>query len=224
MEAVLTLFNSKRTVVTAVCITASETLFFCSFFFRKCLVDTKKILLLPLHIKLGQFVKALLKEGEYLNYLCLSVLVYPMLIWKKESLLSLTWENLWKMKMLWQKWKCKKIAWISFIKLVVTGFIKNKKAQTTKRWLLSCFKTTKCWAAIWVSKCISFFHIWTTFLKVLGLWVRNKNDRLHQDIKQMERRYQGQCNVNMMDYKPTTAGCWQVKSHKNIAEKVQNKA
>lgn len=59
-------------------------------------------------------------------------LVYPMLIWKKESLLSLTWENLWKMKTLCLKWKWKKNAWILFIKLVVTGLLKNEKGPNNK--------------------------------------------------------------------------------------------
>ena len=40
---------------------------------RKSLMDPKKVLLPPLHIKLGlmkQFVKALPKEGETFKYLC----------------------------------------------------------------------------------------------------------------------------------------------------------
>lgn len=49
--------------------------YFFVFHFRKSLVDLKRTLLPPIHIKLGlmkQFVKALLKEGECFNYLCLN--------------------------------------------------------------------------------------------------------------------------------------------------------
>ncbi|GFW45865.1 uncharacterized protein TNCV_4495851 [Trichonephila clavipes] len=49
---------------------------------RQSLVDPKKILFPPLHIKLGlikQFMKTLDKEGECFKYLCEQFPVYPML-------------------------------------------------------------------------------------------------------------------------------------------------
>jgi hypothetical protein len=44
---------------------------------------------------------------------------------------------------------------------------------------------------------------WNYFLKNLGAVSEKQGERYHQDIKDMETRYQGRWNVNMMgDY------CW----------------
>ncbi|GFU68737.1 uncharacterized protein TNCV_4400151 [Trichonephila clavipes] len=94
-----------------------------------------------------QFVKALDKEGECFKYLCeqfpgLSdaklkegIFVGPDI---RKPLKDETFVTKIEMK--------EKNAWNSF-KLVVTGFIGNKKDPNYKAWLLNCYKTTKYWAA-----------------------------------------------------------------------------
>ncbi|GFX31975.1 uncharacterized protein TNCV_3408891 [Trichonephila clavipes] len=117
---------------------------------RQSLVDPKNILYPPFHIELGlmkQFVKALDKEGECFKYLCEQFHGLPDAKLKEGIFVGPDIRKLLKDETFVTKMEMKgKNAWNSF-KLVVTSFLGNKKIQTTKLWLLNCYKTTKYWAA-----------------------------------------------------------------------------
>lgn len=101
-----------------------------------------------------------------------------------------------------------KNAWISF-KLVVTGFLVNKKDPNYK--IFGCNMSIK----------VHFLHSHLDhFPEYLGAVSEEPGEQFHQDIKEMELRYQGRWNVYMMaDY------CWMLlllgKICKNIAEKTK---
>lgn len=172
-------------------------------------MDPKKVLLPPLHIKLGlmkQFVKALPKEGECFRYLCgqfpgLSeaklkegIFVGPDI---RKLMRDPNFEDTIETK--------EKAAWTSF-KLVVTGFLGNKKDPNYKTIvadMLDNFKKLGCNMSIKVH----FLHSHLDYFPAnLGDVSEEQGERFHQDIKEMERRYQGRWNVNMIaDY------CWMLK-------------
>ncbi|GFT51488.1 uncharacterized protein TNCV_51121 [Trichonephila clavipes] len=90
-----------------------------------------------------------------------------------------------------------KNAWNSF-KLVVTGFLGNKKDPNYKALvaeLLQNYKILGCNMSVKVH----FLHSHLDYFpENLGAVSEAQGERFHQDIKEMERRYQGRWNVNMM--------------------------
>jgi hypothetical protein len=117
---------------------------------RRGLVDAKKILLPPLHIKLGimkKFVRALKKIGNCFKYLCKKfphlseaklkegVFVGPdirKLIFDEDFLLAMT--------------EVEREAWIAF-KSVVTKFLRNNNDPENLLLLQICWINSKCWGA-----------------------------------------------------------------------------
>lgn len=172
-------------------------------------MDPNNILLPPLHIKLGlmkQFVKALSKEGECFTYLCgqfpgLSEAKLKEGVFVEPNIRKLMKDENFELKMEDQEKK----AWKS-LKQVVTGFLGNKKDPNYKNIvadLLTNYKLLGCNMSIKVH----FLHSHLDFFpENLGAVSEEQGERFHQDIKEMERRYQGRWNVNMMaDY------CWMLK-------------
>ncbi|GFT08578.1 uncharacterized protein TNCV_661581 [Trichonephila clavipes] len=98
-----------------------------------------------------------------------------------------------------------KNAWNSF-KLVVTGFLGNKKDPRYKALvaeMLQNYKILCCNMSIKVHLLHSHLDY---FPENLGAVSEEQGERFHQDIKEMELRYQGHWYVNMMaDY------CWMLK-------------
>ena len=114
--------------------------------------------------------------------------------------------------------KKEKAVWTSF-KNVVENFLGNHKSEHCKKIVadlvknfgkLGCLMNLK---LHFLDSHIDYFNI------NLGNYSEEQGERFHQDIKEMERRYQGKWDVNMLaDY------CWtlqrevvqkEVKRHRN---------
>jgi len=98
-----------------------------------------------------------------------------------------------------------KAAWNSF-KQTVTNFLGNKKSENYKEIvaeMVTNFGALGCNMNLklhFLDSHIDYFPI------NLGAYSEEQGERFHQDIKEMERRYQGRWNVNMMaDF------CWNLK-------------
>lgn len=157
------------------------------------LIDPKKILLPPLHIKLGlmkQFVKALPKDGDAFNYLCSCFLNLSDAKLKEGIFTGPDIRKLIKdenfesvMTSLEQK------AWNSF-RNVISKFLGNVKDPNYKKivkGMLNNCKKLGCNMSLKVHFLNS--HI-DHFPKNLGDYSEEHGERFHQDIKDMERRYQ----------------------------------
>ncbi|CAK8684393.1 unnamed protein product [Clavelina lepadiformis] len=176
---------------------------------RDQLVDIKKILLPPLHIKLGlmkQYVKALDHEGECFKYICYA---FPGLSEEKKRAgifngpqirQLLKDENFVKSMLPFEA-----RAWNAF-GAVVRNFLGNRKAENYKgllRELLLSFEDLGCRMSIKVPYLKSHAD---EFPENLGKVSEEQGERFHQDIKIMEERYQGRWDCHMMaDY------CWSLK-------------
>lgn len=175
---------------------------------RQSLVDPRKVLLPPLHIKLGlmkQFVKALSKEGECFKYIChrfsqLSEAKLKEGVFIGPDIRKLLKDENFETKMD----EVEKEAWKAF-KDVVTKFLGNNKDSNYKcivNNMLSKFKDLGCSMSLKVH----FLHSHIDYFpENLGAVSEEQGERFHQDIKEMERRYQGSWNMNMLaDY------CWSI--------------
>lgn len=173
------------------------------------LVEPDKILLPPLHIKLGlikQYVKALDKQGDCFQYLLLK---FPQISYDKlnagifdgPQIRTLFNDEIFVTKMndLEQK------AWLSF-KSVVYNFLGKQKSENYKEIvndLLKNFKNLGCRMSLKLHFLDSHLDF---FPENLGDNSDEQGERFHQDIKEMENRYQGRWDVHMMaDY------CWSLK-------------
>jgi hypothetical protein len=170
------------------------------------LVSSEKILLPPLHIKLGlmkNFVKALPKGGAALNYLRTKfpqvsenkinegVFIGPQI---KKIMADTVFEEILSRK--------ERAAWRS-LKLVCSNFLGNSRANNYEKLvdkLLSTFRAMGCN----MSLKIHFLHSHLDFFPPnLGAVSDENGERFHQDIKLMEERYQGRWSSAMLsDY------CW----------------
>jgi hypothetical protein len=173
------------------------------------LVNPDKIFLPPLHIKLGlmkQFTQALNKEGTCFQYICskfprlsceklkAGIFVGPQI---RKLMLNSEFEE--------QMTNVEKEAWASF-RSVVNNFLGNKKASNYKEivnHMLEKFKILGCNMSVK----LQFLHSHIDYFpENLGKVSEEQKERFHQDIKEMEKRYQGKWNTNMMaDY------CWMLK-------------
>jgi hypothetical protein len=160
----------------------------------KRLADLQKILLPPLHIKLGitkQFVKALLETGNCLKYLCKR---FPHLSEAKPKegvffgpdIRKLMFDEDFPLTVT----EVEREAWIDF-RSVVTKFIGNNKDHdciTTIANMLEKFKVLECLMSLkihFLNPHLGFFP------EGLGAVSEEQGECFHQDIKEMERRYQG---------------------------------
>ena len=168
------------------------------------LVDYRKVLLPPLHIKLGlmkQFVKALDEESAAFQYLRQ---LFPKLSEAKVKAGVFVGPQIEKVlqckqfsTMLTTK---EKAAWNSFV-AAVRGFLGNHKAENyveVVENLVQNYGNMDCRMSLKV-------HILDAHLQVfkenMGAYSQEQGERFHQDILDFQRRYQGQYNENMMgDY------------------------
>ncbi|XP_051552787.1 uncharacterized protein LOC127440312 [Myxocyprinus asiaticus] len=168
------------------------------------LVDPRKVLMPPLHIKLGlmkQFVRALDKESAAFKYL---QDFFPKLSEAKVKAGVFVGPQIKKIlecnefpKKLTSK---EKAAWNSFV-AVVRGFLGNHKAENyveLVETLVKNYGTMGCRMSLKVH--ILDAHL-DKFKENMGAYSEEQGERFHQDILDFERRYQGQYNENMMgDY------------------------
>lgn len=173
------------------------------------LVDRKKIIFPPLHIKLGlmkQFVKALKTEGDCFKYL---ILAFPGLSIEKIKAGVFDGPQIRQLikddHFIGTMSELEKNAWSSF-KDLVKNFLGNKRANNYTeivQKLLESYKTLGCNMSIK----LHFLHSHLpNFPENLGDVSDEQGERFHQDLKVMEERYQGRWDVNMMaDY------CWSIK-------------
>ena len=170
---------------------------------RKRLVDSKKVLLPPLHIKLGLmklFLKTLSKEGETLKCFYGEFLGLSEAKLKKGIFVGTDIRKLMRDPNFLEKMETKEKAAWTFFKLVVTGFLGNTKDPNYKTIVTDMrdnFKKLGCNMSIKAH----FLHLHLDYLPTnLDDVCEEQGERFHQDIKEMERRNQGRWNVNIADY------------------------
>ena len=168
------------------------------------LVTQDKVLMPPLHIKLGlikQFVKALDHDSEAFQYL---QTMFPKLseakikggifVGPQVKKLMHDEEFTRKLKPLERK------AWSSFID-VVEGFLGNHKVENYKevvQHLIRSYQAMGCRMSIKM-------HVFHSHLEVfksnMGSYSEEQGERFHQDLQNFEKRYHGQYNERMLgDY------------------------
>lgn len=173
------------------------------------LVPPEKVLLPPLHIKLGlmkQFIKSLPKDGDCFRYLCSK---FPKLSEAKLKEGVFTGPDIRKLlsdplfsETMGEK---EKEAWDSF-KDVVHRFLGNTKDplyKTIVQRMLAAYEAQGCKMSLKVH----FLHSHIDYFpENLGAYSEEQGERFHQDVRDIERRYQGRWDVNMLaDY------CWMLK-------------
>ena len=157
------------------------------------LVDRDRILFPPLHIKLGlikQFTKALDKNGSYFTYLCrtfpgVTIEKLKAGVFDGPQIRQLKRDRNFEESMN----RTELEAWSSFV-LVVKDVLGNNKALNYADLvsnMLTAFKNLGCNMNL--------------FPENLGSMSDEHGERFHQDIKEMESRYQGRWDAVMMaDY------------------------
>lgn len=164
------------------------------------LVDPSKILIPPLHIKLGlmkQFVKALDKTGKCFEYL---QMIFPRVsdvkmkegVFDGPQIRKMFRDNVFISKMNDQE--------------KAAGFLGNRKSSHYKEIVAKMIKDYENLGCLMNLK-LHFLHSHLDeFPDNLGHFSEEQGERFHQDIKIMETRYQGRWDVNMLaDY------CWMLK-------------
>ena len=173
------------------------------------LVDRRKIIFPPLHIKLGlmkQFVKALDTDGNCFKYLFES---FPALSYEKikagvfdsPQIRQHMKDNAFPSSMN----ETERQAWLSFVS-VVENFLGNTKSDDYRNiieTMLGNYHKLGCNMSIKVHFLNSHLE---QFLDNLGAVSDEQAERFHQDIKVMEERYQKRWDIHMMaDY------CWSIQ-------------
>ncbi|XP_019697397.1 uncharacterized protein LOC109503938 [Harpegnathos saltator] len=170
------------------------------------LIEPSKILLPPLHIKLGlmkQFVKAL-NKGQMFRIFRTSNVSKAKLkdgIFDGPQIRKLFRDENFVTTMNEQE----KVAWLSF-KNVATKFLGNNKDEDYKRIIENMIENFQKLGCLMNLK-LQFldFHL-DSFTENLGDCSEEQGERFHQDMKEIERRYQGRWDINIMaDF------CWMLK-------------
>lgn len=173
------------------------------------LVDREKIILPPLHIKLGlmkQFVKALSKDGECFKYICRS---FPRQSMEKLKAGIFDGPQIRKLikdcNFTNHMTTLEAAAWCSFV-MVVQNFLGNHKADNYEELVQQMLLNFKNLGTNMSIK-VHFLHSHLDkFPDNLGNFSEEQGERFHQDIKEMEVRYQGRWDHHMMaDY------CWSLQ-------------
>lgn len=168
------------------------------------LVDPQKVLMPPLHIKLGlikQFVKALDKNSSAFKYL---QDLFPKLSEAKVTAGIFVGPQIKKIfeceEFPKKLTRVEKAAWMSFMS-VVQGFLGNHKAANYVELVESLVENYgKMGCRMSLKLHILDAHL-DKFKENMGAYSEEQGERFHQDIMEFERRYQGQYNENMMgDY------------------------
>ena len=168
------------------------------------LVDRNRILFSPLHIMLGlikQFIKALDKDGDCFTNLCQS---FPGLTMEKlkggifdgpqirQLIRNPEFEN--------SRNEVELEVWKAFV-LVMKNFLGNNKARNYAELvnnMLTAFRNLSCNMNV---KMHYLFSHMDRFPENLGSMSDEQGERFHQDLKEMETRYQGRWDAVMMaDY------------------------
>ncbi|GBM14416.1 hypothetical protein AVEN_246582-1 [Araneus ventricosus] len=106
-----------------------------------------------------------------------------------------------------------KQAWVAF-KDVVEGFLGNERKENYKELVTELLRTYHLLGCNTSIKIHSLHSRLEYFPDNLGKMSDEQGERFHQDIKEMERRYQGRWDVNMMaDY------CWCLKRDSDVDHK-----
>lgn len=162
---------------------------------RTPLIQPSNYLLPPLHIKLGlikQYVKALDKDGDCFQYLRGKFGPQIRTLFQDANFPDTMNDT-------------ERAAWVSF-KRVCQIFLGNNKSEnyrTIVGELVTNYKNLGCLMNLKLHFLDS--HI-DHFPENLGEHSEEQGERFHQDISEMETRYQGNWNINMMaDY------CWTLK-------------
>jgi len=168
------------------------------------LVSQDKVLMLPLHIKLGlikQFVKALDHNSEAFKYL---QTVFPKLseakikggifVGPQVKKLMQDEEFMKKLRPIERK------AWKRFMD-VVEGFLGNHKVADKKKVVQNhktAYKAMGCRMSIKLHVLHSHLEV---FKSNTGAYYEEQGERFHQDLQDFEKRYQGQYHERMLgDY------------------------
>ena len=178
---------------------------------NKPLIDPKKVPLPPFHIKLGlmkQFVKALDREGALFKYLARKFSYLRDAKIKEGIFVGPQIRELMKTTEVGNVMTTvEKEAWISF-KKVVEGFLGNSKASNYKELIanmLEKYHNLGCYMSIKMHYLHSHLD---RFPENCGDVSDEQRERFRQDIKGMERRYQGIWSSSMLaDY------CWSLQRH-----------
>lgn len=175
------------------------------------LVPRDRIILPPLHIKLGlmkQFVKALNKDGDCFRYISrkfnnLSSEKLKAGIFDGPQIKKLINDENFSTSMT----DIERNAWNEFV-WIVRNFLGNKKGEHYSDHvdnMLSHFKQLGCNMSIKVHYLHSHLDC---FPENLGDFSEEQGERFHQDIRTIEERYQGHWDKHMMaDY------CWSIKNN-----------
>ena len=173
------------------------------------MVDPTKILLPPLHIKLGlkkQFVKSLNKQGDCFRYLgnkfpSISDAKLKAGIFDGPQIRKLLNDD----KFTDSINDRERAVWISF-KEVVENFLGNFKSENYEKIVKNKLQTFQEQGCLMSIK-LHFLHsLLEHFPGNLGDYSEEQGERIHQYIKEMERHYQGRWDEHMMaDF------CWLLK-------------
>jgi hypothetical protein len=173
------------------------------------LVAASKVVLPPLHIKLGvmkRFVKALNEEGDCFKYISQKFTALTKATLKdgiftrpdiRKHLSDAAFESITFAK--------EKAAWQAF-RDVVTKFLGNVKypyCTNIVNKMLDAFDDLGC------NMSLKFYFMHSHvdyFAENLGSWSEGQGERFHKDVKEIKRRYQVRWNINILaDY------CWMFK-------------
>ena len=168
------------------------------------LVEPKKVLLPPLHIKLGlikQFVKKLNPESDAFKHI---EELFPKLSEAKAKagiFVGPQVKRLMKFDSFSEKLSAvERRAWKSFVS-VVEGFLGNHKADNFRNIveeLVDAYEKMGCSMSLKLH--VLHSHI-DEFKDNMGDYSEEQGERFHQDVKSFEERYKGQYNESMMgDY------------------------
>ena len=184
------------------------------------LVDREKIILPPLHIKLGlvkQFVKAIDKEGECFKYICRAL---PNVTTEKLKAGILDGPQVRKLlideKFTDHMTYNESCAWQAFAD-VVHNFLGNHKSRNYKAIVQNLLLKYEILRANMSIKMHYLCGHLDKFPDNLGSCSDEQGERFHQDIKEMEDRYQGRWDAVMLaDY------CWCLKRDQPAAVHQRN--
>ena len=158
------------------------------------LVDRKNIILPPLHIKLGlmkQFVKALDRSGGYFRYICSTFLVLSYEkkkagIFDGPQIRTLLRDQYFVITMTVVEAR----AWKAFFK-VVHNFLGKKRADDYIELVEELLLSLQDLGCRMSNKVHSLHSHLSEFPANLGDVSEEQGERFHQDVKVMEKRYQG---------------------------------
>ena len=177
----------------------------------------RDIILFPLlHIKLGlikQLTKALDKDGDCFTYLCQA---FPGLTMEKLKADIFDGPQIWLLirdtEFENSMNEVELEAWKAFV-LVVKNCLGNNKARNYAELVMNVLTAFRNLGSKMSVKMQYLFSHKDRFPENLGSMGDEQGERFHQDLKEMETRYQGPCDaVMMVDY------CWNLKRHLPAAE------